>query len=95
MLLFKGETISFGEVIMGTKFEQLSNGDIYIEDEGIKKDTLEVSLDGINFLKVNSNYETFMFEEFKVEGFKSKPDRDVLIKQPKYKGKVYTILIEK
>lgn len=95
MLEFKGINISFGEEIKGREFEQIDNGDIYINKEAIKPESLEVSFDGKNFLKVDSKYEVCNFEEFTIKGFKSNPDRDTSIRQPNYKNKVYTILIEK
>lgn len=95
MLEFKGINISWGEEVNGKNFEQADNGNIYINKEEIKPESLEVSFDGKNFLKVNSKYEFCSFEEFTIKGFKSNPDRDTSIKQPKYNNKIYTILIEK
>lgn len=95
MLEFKGINISFKEEIKGKDFEQTDGGYIYINKEEIDPESLEVSFDGKNFLKVNSEYEVCNFEEFIIKGFKSNPDRETSIRQPNYKDKVYTILIER
>lgn len=95
MLGFKGLIISDHTEIKGAEFQQCGNGDVYIDNNGIIPELLEISFDGENFLKVHKNYELFRFEEFKVEGSKSTPYRTTKIKQPKLDYRIFNILIEK
>ena len=95
MLGFKGLTISGYTEIKGIGFQQCDNGDVYIDNNGIIPESLEISFDGGVFLKVHKNYELFCFESFKVEGSKSTPYRTTKIKQPKLDNRTFNILIEK
>ena len=93
MLIFRGQADYNSDQVTSSTFNQDKYGTITIDGTIINNSTLEMSINGSAYIKVDSNLTVYEFTKFNVKGTSNGVETSH--KYPEEKGETYSVIIGK